>query len=89
MFGVQTPGWPLGELEPRDDDVTLELPINTLCRILKITAFSKFIHVVCEPGLPMRLKAPLGPQGSQVNIFLQHEGNPNKAPVHDSTARPR
>jgi hypothetical protein len=65
------PSWSLGVLDPRDDDVTVDLPINTLSRILKVTQFNKNVGVVCEPRLPVRLMARLGPHGSQVDVYIQ------------------
>lgn len=49
----------------------MELPINTLSRILKVTQFHKHVCVVCEPGLPVRLVAHIGDHGSQVNVYIQ------------------
>jgi hypothetical protein len=37
------PSCPLGVLDTRDDDVTVDLPMNTLSRILKVTQFNKFV----------------------------------------------
>ena len=52
----------LGVLDVRDDDVTVELPISTLSRILKVTQFHKVVSIICEPGLPVRLIARLRPR---------------------------
>ena len=37
-----------GTLDPRDDDVTVELPISTLSRILKVTQFNRNVNVTCQ-----------------------------------------
>ena len=66
----------LGELDSRDDDVTVELPMTTLARILKVTQFSKQVAIVCEPQLPMRLVAGIGRYGSEVNVYIQQQPPP-------------
>lgn len=71
--GGGPPPWRLGELDPREDDVSVELPISTLARILKVTHFSKTVAIVCEPGLPVRLTAQLGSHGSEVSVYIQQD----------------
>ena len=63
-----------GNLEPRDDDVSVELSINTLARILKVTQFNPCVQIVCETGQPVRLNSKLGPTGSYVDVFIQPDG---------------
>lgn len=63
----------LGELDPRPDDVTIELPISTLSRIFKVTQFNRVVAVMCEPGLPVRFRAMIGSKGSCVNIYIQQQ----------------
>ena len=64
-----------GTLDRRDDDVVLELNISTLSRILKVTQFSQNVNIVCEVGLPVRLKTQIGRHGSRVDVFIQPETN--------------
>lgn len=59
--------------------MTVELPISTLSRILKVTQFHKSVQVVFEPGLPVRLMAQLGPHGSRVNVYIQQEAAGNNS----------
>lgn len=70
----------IGSPKPREDDVSVELSISTLGRILKVTNFSPQIRIVCEPvfsqayrtgmpgkscGQPVLLTTPLAmPSGS-------------------------
>ena len=54
----------------------VELPISTLSRILKVTQFNKTVHIVCEPGLPVRLLAHLGARGSVVSVYIQPQPEP-------------
>ena len=60
-----------GVPNPQDDDVSVELSISTLGRILKVTQFSPHVHIVCENGQPVRLKSQLGANGSHVDVFIQ------------------
>jgi hypothetical protein len=62
-----------GTLDVRDDDVTVELSIATLSRVLKVTQFNRTVNVVCEPGLPVRLTSHLGRCGSCAHVFIQQE----------------
>jgi hypothetical protein len=62
-----------GTLDVRDDDVSVELSITTLSRILKVTQFHQNVTIVCEAGLPVRLTAQLGRCGSRVDVFIQQE----------------
>lgn len=62
-----------GILEPRDDDVVVELGITTLSRALKVTQFNRTVHIACHPGLPVRLASQLGSHGSTVSVYLQNE----------------
>ena len=78
-----------GVLEHKDDDVSIELSISTLARILsrfplhyklesappKVTQFNPWVEIVCESGQPVRLKTQLGIHGSFVNVFIQPDGN--------------
>lgn len=66
-----------GTLDVKDDDVSVELSITTLSRILKVTQFHHNVAIVCEPGLPVRLTAQLGRYGSRVNVFIQQESPKN------------
>lgn len=65
-----------GALEPREDDVAVELGITTLSRALKVTQFNRTVHVACHPDLPVRIRSNLGAHGSAVSVFLQNEGLP-------------
>ena len=61
----------------------VELSINTLARILKVTQFHAYVDIVCESGQPVRLKTKLGDKGagsigsmdlcdcSYVDVFIQ------------------
>lgn len=69
-----------GVLDARDDDVTVELSIATLSRVLKVTQFSPNVHIGCEPGLPVRLTATLGRNGSRADIYIQQEPTLSSAP---------
>ena len=60
-----------GTLEPKEDDVSIELSINTLARILKVTQFHPWVDIVCESGQPVRLKTQLGAHGSFVDVYIQ------------------
>lgn len=75
-----------GTPDPREDDVSVELSINTLGRILKVTQFSPHVRIVCESGQPVRLTSSLGSRsendvhndvpwlrGSHVDVFIQPE----------------
>ena len=53
----------------------MELSINTLGRILKVTQFSSHVRIVCESGRPVRLSSQLGPNGSRVDVFIQPESS--------------
>lgn len=64
-------------VEPRDDDVTVELNIATLGRILKVTHFSSQVRIVCEAGRPVRLQTDLGDRGSRVDVYIHPEGVAN------------
>ena len=63
-----------GVPNPQDDDVTVELSISTLGRILKVTQFSPTVGIVCENGQPVRLNSQLGVHGSHVDVFIQPDG---------------
>lgn len=63
-----------GTLDPREDDVSVELSINTLARILKVTQFNPYVNIICECGQPVRLKTQLGVNGSYVDVFIQPDG---------------
>jgi hypothetical protein len=60
--------------EPREDDITVELSINTLSRILKVTQFHPHVRIVCESGQPVLLKTPIGRYGSHVDVYIQNDG---------------
>lgn len=62
-----------GVLDAREDDVTVELSIATLGRVLKVTQFSPYVHIACDPGLPVRLTATLGRCGSRADIYIQQD----------------
>lgn len=62
-----------GTLDARHDDVTVELSISTLSRVLKVTQFGQHVRVTCEPGLPVRLTAELGRCGSRVDVYIQQD----------------
>jgi hypothetical protein len=62
-----------GVLDPREEDVAVELGIATLSRALKVTQFNRTVHVSCHPNLPVRLSSQLGRNGSTVSVFLQNE----------------
>lgn len=62
-----------GNLDPHDDDVTVELGITTLSRALKVTQFNRTVHIACHADLPVRLQSQLGSHGSAVSVFLQNE----------------
>lgn len=59
--------------DQRDNDVTVELNINTLSRILKVTQFHPYVRIVCEPGQPVLLKTPIGRHGSHVDVYIQND----------------
>jgi hypothetical protein len=65
-----------GVPDPHEDDVSVELSISTLGRILKVTQFSAHVRIVCENGQPVRLKTQLGSHGSRVDVFIQPEAPP-------------
>lgn len=65
-----------GVPDPREDDVSVELSISTLSRILKVTQFSPHVRIVCERGLPVRLQTAIGGHGSHVEVFIQPETTP-------------
>jgi hypothetical protein len=60
-----------GTLDPKEDDVSVELSINTLARILKVTQFHPWIEIMCQAGQPVRLKTQLGVQGSFADVYIQ------------------
>jgi hypothetical protein len=62
-----------GTLDAKDDDVSVELSITTLSRILKVTQFHHNVTIACEPGLPVRLTSQIGRCGSRVHVFIQQE----------------
>ena len=66
-----------GILDPRENDVSVELSISTLARILKVTQFNPHVDIVCESGQPVRLKTQLGGHGSYVDVFIQPDGPSN------------
>lgn len=53
--------------------MSVELPISTLSRILKVTQLHKQVSIVCEPGLPVRLSAQMGGASSRVDVFIQQQ----------------
>ena len=67
----------IGSPDPREDDVSVELSITTLGRILKVTNLSPQIRIVCEVGQPVLLTPPLmlanGMGTSRVDVFVQPE----------------
>jgi hypothetical protein len=67
----------IGSPDPREDDVSVELSITTLGRILKVTNLSPQIRIVCEVGQPVLLTTPLmlanGMGTSRVDVFVQPE----------------
>ena len=62
-----------GVPDPREDDVSVELSISSLSRILKVTQFSPRVCIICEHGQPVRLQTRLGDHGSRVDVFIQPE----------------
>jgi hypothetical protein len=49
------------------------LTINTLSRILKVTHFHPHVRIVCETGLPLLLKTPIGRNGSRVDVYIHND----------------
>lgn len=64
-----------GTIDPREDDISVELPIGTLSRILKVTQFHKHVQIICEAGHPVCLRAQLGIHNSHVDVFIHQHPN--------------
>jgi hypothetical protein len=62
-----------GTLDPREDDLNVELSISTLSRVLKVTHFNQTVQIVCEVGLPVLLRTAIGAHGSAVDVFVQSD----------------
>ena len=62
-----------GVLDPGDNDVTVQLNISTLGRILKVTQFHPVVRIVCDGGRPVRLSTNIGDAGSHIDIYIQPE----------------
>lgn len=57
-----------------DEEITIELSISTLGRILKITNLNPTINIICEAGLPVRFRSVIGSNHSTVDVFVEQEG---------------
>lgn len=56
-----------------EDDVSVELSITTLGRILKVTQFHPVVYIVCEAAMPVRISTQIGRHGSRVEVFIEQE----------------